>query len=106
MVIIKNKQVGECMMQFKKVFMKVLLLLEMGAFGHMYFFGKNGIAALQTQKKVVVGLKHTIVQLDNEVIRLEKEIYAWQTDDFYKEKIAREQLQMARKGDELFYIGT
>jgi len=32
-------------------------------------------------------------------------MFAWQTDDFFKEKVAREQLQMARKGDELFYIG-
>ena len=94
------------MIQLKKVFMKVLLLLEMAAFGHVYFLGNNGIAALQKQKNVVVDLKNNIVQLDNEVARLEKEIYAWQSDDFYKEKIAREQLQMARKGDELFYIGT
>ena len=41
------------------------------------------------------------MQLKNEIAQLEKEMYAWQTDDFYKEKIAREQLQMARKGDEL-----
>jgi hypothetical protein len=44
--------------------------------------------------------------MKDEIEQLEQEIYAWQTDDFYKEKVAREQLQMARKGDELFYIGT
>ena len=86
--------------------MKVLLLLEMVAFSYLYFFGTNGIQALQDQKKVVVNLKENIMQLDTEVTQLEKEIYAWQTDDFYKEKVAREQLQMARKGDELFYIGS
>lgn len=86
--------------------MKVLLLLEMAAFGHIYFFGNNGIKVLQEQKNGVVELKHAITHLDDEVAQLEKEIYAWQTDDFYKEKVAREQLQMARKGDELFYIGT
>lgn len=86
--------------------MKVLLLLEMAVFGHIYFFGNNGIKVLQEQKNGVIELKHAITQLDDEVAQLEKEIYAWQTDDFYKEKVAREQLQMARKGDELFYIGT
>ena len=94
------------MKRLKKLFMKVLLLTEMAAFAHMYFFGANGIAVLQSQKNVVVDLKNNIHHLDAEVAQLEKEIYAWQTDDFYKEKIAREQLQMARKGDELFYIGA
>lgn len=93
------------MIRLKRIFMKFLLLLEMAAFGHAYIFGNNGIKALQAQKNVVVDFKKNIVQLDNELARLEKEIHAWQTDDFYKEKIAREQLQMARKGDELFYIG-
>ena len=36
------------MIQFKKLFMKVLLLTEMAAFAHMYFFGANGIAVLQS----------------------------------------------------------
>ena len=94
------------MIRFKKMFMKVLLLFEMAAFGHIYFFGNNGIKVLQEQKNGVIELKHAITQLDDEVAQLEKEIHAWQTDDFYKEKVAREQLQMARKGDELFYIGT
>ncbi|HLC07261.1 MAG TPA: septum formation initiator family protein [Candidatus Babeliales bacterium] len=94
------------MVRVKKMFMKVLLVVEMAAFGHLYFFGNNGIKALQNQKVVVVDLEKNITQLNDEVIQLEQEMHVWQTDDFYKEKIAREQLQMARKGDELFYIGT
>lgn len=94
------------MIQVKKIFMRLLLIIEMAAFGHLYFFGNNGIKALQNQKGVVVDLEKNIIQLKNEVVQLEQEIYVWQNDDFYKEKIAREQLQMARKGDELFYIGT
>jgi len=41
------------MVHIKKTFMKVLLLIEMVAFGHVYLFGHNGIKALQTQKNVV-----------------------------------------------------
>jgi cell division protein FtsB len=92
-------------MRIKPMLMKILLGAEMIAFGHIYFFGSNGIQMLQTQKNVVEDLKKDILVLDTEIAQLEKEIYAWQTDDFYKEKVAREQLQMARKGDELFYIG-
>ena len=43
-------------------------------------------------------------QLQQEVKTIQEDIDLWKTDDFYKEKIAREQLQMARKGDKLFYI--
>ena len=92
-------------MKVKKLLLKVLLVCEMAAFCHVYFFGNNGIASLQVQKRVVEDLKKDILVLDGEIAQLEKEMYAWQTDDFYKEKVAREQLQMARKGDELFYIG-
>lgn len=94
------------MVRLKKICLRLFLLLEMVLFGHLYFFGTNGIQALQDQRKAVISLKEDIVLLDGQVAQLEKEIYAWQTDDFYKEKVAREQLQMARKGDELFYIGV
>ncbi len=94
------------MKQPKKIFMRIVLFTEMMAFGYFYLFGSNGISMLHHQIDVVVGLEKNITQLKNEVTQLEEEIYKWETDDFYKEKIAREQLQMARKGDELFYIGT
>jgi cell division protein FtsB len=94
------------MVRLKKIFMRVLLLLEMVAFGHIYFFGNNGIKTLQHQRNGVAELQKNVAMLNDEINQLEKEIYVWQTDDFYKEKIAREQLQMARKGDELFYIGA
>lgn len=94
------------MVHLKRIFMKIVLCVEMVLFGYVYFFGINGIAALQNQKLNVATLQKNIMLLNDEIARLKNEIYAWQTDDFYKEKVAREQLQMARKGDELFYVGT
>jgi cell division protein FtsB len=93
-------------MRIKKAFMRLLLMAEMTALGYLYFFSTNGIEALQKQRAVVTHLEKNVVELKKEIEHLEQEMHAWQTDDFYKEKIAREQLQMARKGDELFYIGT
>ncbi|HSC24766.1 MAG TPA: septum formation initiator family protein [Candidatus Babeliales bacterium] len=93
------------MIYIKKIFIRCVVLLEITLFTQLYFFGPNGIVELRNQEKVVFTLKKTIDTLREEVIKVEKEIHAWQTDDFYKEKVAREQLQMARKGDELFYIG-
>ena len=97
---------GGSMARAKKMFMKIILMAEMALFCQIYFFGKNGIAVLQSQRAVVADLEKNVTMLNDEIAHLEQEMYAWQNDDFYKEKIAREQLQMARKGDELFYIGT
>jgi cell division protein FtsB len=94
------------MVRVKKAAMRLFLILEMVAFGYLYIAGKNGMQSLGNQRSAVVVMEHKIAQLNTEVVSLEKEIYVWQTDDFYKEKVAREQLQMARKGDELFYIGA
>lgn len=94
------------MIQVKKIAMRLFLVLEMFAFGYVYVCGKNGLQSLRKHKITVTDLKKNIVQLNQEVASLEHEIHVWQSDDFYKEKVAREQLQMARRGDELFYIGA
>ena len=85
--------------------MNLVLLVEIGFFAHIYFFGKNGIAALQKQRGMVEKINEDIVQLSGEISAIERDIFAWKNNDFFKEKIAREQLQMARKDDILFYVG-
>lgn len=92
-------------MKLKHMVVYGILMVEMIAFGHMYLFGKNGLHGVHEQKKVLAQLQQTIDQLQKEVDVLASEIMEWETNDFYKEKIAREQLQMARKGDKLFYRG-
>ena len=94
------------MVRLKKMCMRLLLLVEMAVFGYLYVYGINGIQTLKKQCAVVFDTEKNVTLLKNDVEQLEKEIYAWQTNDFYKEKVAREQLQMARKGDEIFYIGV
>ena len=92
-------------MKTKQIVMRTILMVEMVVFVHLYIFGKNGLQLLQVQKKQLQELQATAQTLHNDVELLEQEIFAWETNDFYKEKIAREQLQMARKDDKLFYIG-
>lgn len=93
-------------MRFKQMIVRALLIAEMFVFGHMYVFGKNGLQMVRVQTKQLQSLQGTVDQLQKEVDALEGDISMWETNDFYKEKIAREQLQMARKGDKLYYIGT
>lgn len=94
------------MLYMKKLCMRFLLLMEIGVFGYIYFFGTNGLQALQSQQMIAAGLQKEVEQMKEEIQQLTQEMYVWQNDSFYKEKIAREQLQMARKGDEIFYIGA
>ncbi len=45
-----------------------------------------------------------IDQLKKLIEKLEIGIKEWQKYEFYKEKIAREELQMAREGDYIYYF--
>jgi cell division protein FtsB len=92
-------------MKLKQMIVRGILVVEMVAFGYMYLFGKNGLQVVHEQNKVLVLLQQTVDQLQTEIDGLTSDIMQWETNDFYKEKIAREQLQMARKGDKLFYRG-
>ena len=91
-------------MQIKKTIVNVFLLSEMVCFIYLYLLGTNGIKILQNQRLMVYELLKELELAEKEVKQLQEELYVWQTDDFYKEKVAREQLQMARKDDKLFYI--
>lgn len=93
-------------MRITFIVVRVLLLVELIVLVHIYIFGKNGLCLLETQKKHLYDLEHTIDDLQKEVDSLEHDIHEWKVNDFHKEKIAREQLQMARKDDKLFYIGS
>lgn len=93
-------------MRIKPTMLKITLMIEMCVFGCMYIFGKNGLQLLDVQKKELHALRTILEELQKEVVGIESEMSAWQAYDFYKEKVAREQLQMARKGDKLFYRGS
>lgn len=49
-------------------------------------------------------LEVAIARLHSEVDDLQSSIADWQTYPFYREKYARERLQMAHKGDEIYLI--
>jgi len=92
-------------MQIKKILLRVFLVAEIVVLSYVYLCGKSGLYALQQARTDVKKLDQEIVLAKNEVAQLESKISAWETDDFYKEKFAREQLQMARRDEEIFYVG-
>lgn len=83
---------------------RIFLLSELLIFCSVYFFcvdGRPKIHKLCVENSI---LEEELKVLTNEIDEIENEKLAWNTDPFYKEKVAREQLQMARKDDEIFFI--
>ena len=92
------------MKEFKRSALRVFFCIEILVFVGIYFFGVHGIQALMRLQEENVCLEREIVALKAGVAELESDIHVWNSQPFYKEKIAREQLQMARSGDTVYYV--
>ncbi|MCL5875882.1 MAG: septum formation initiator family protein [Candidatus Dependentiae bacterium] len=92
------------MHESKRWIMSLLLAGELLFFSFTFFFGSHGIQALHELRKEITLLQGDIVILENEVDVLNADIIQWRENDFYREKMAREQLQMARKEETIYYI--
>ena len=92
------------MKEIKRGLLRIFFTLETIGFVFMYLFGAQGMQVLWQLHKENLFLEKELLQLHTDVAQLEKEIVNWEHDSFSKEKLAREQLQMARKGDEIYYI--
>jgi len=92
------------MKTIKRIFLRVFFVLELIVFGFVYACGPHGFYALQELEQQNNQLQTDAAMLKQEVQMLERKIAQWHAHPFYKEKIAREQLQMARKGDKIYYV--
>jgi cell division protein FtsB len=102
----QNKKNAEIVMA-KKIGYKVvagLLVGELLVFVVMYVAGGQGLRAVHALQHENQELYAELVLLKKDVDALEVSLKEWHEKDFYKEKIAREQLQMARAGDTVYYI--
>jgi len=77
---------------------------EIIVFTVFYIFGSNGMQQMIQLQKQQEDIEVKITQAKCEVAVLNKQIADWEASSFCKEKVAREQLQMAREGDEVYYI--
>lgn len=92
------------MKAIKRIFLRVFFGVELFVFALVYVFGPHGLYALRELENQNNTLQAEAATLKQEVQELEDKIAQWDAHPFYKEKIAREQLQMARKGDKIYYI--
>lgn len=90
------------MKEIKKKFLRIFLLVEIIIFASVYFFGKNGYQLIKEINKKNLKIESEILKLKKEINDLELQINQWNKDPYYKEKIAREKLQMAKQSEELY----
>ena len=93
------------MKKMQQHMLRTFFALELVAFGYLYVFGNNGLQSLRVVAQENADIECEIEHLNQEVAALEVEITAWNQHPFYREKIAREQLQMARRDDRIYFVG-
>ena len=90
--------------QLKKKFLRFFLGIEIVVFGATYFWGAHGLRALINKSQKNVELEHKLGVLQDGIRELETQIEQWHVHPFYRERIAREKLQMARKDEQIYFI--
>ena len=92
------------MKKLKHTLLLSVFAIEICAFIGVYIFGTRGVRALKKLQHSNAQLEQEINRLNNQLQTQKKEVDVWRKHAFYKEKIAREQLQMARKNDQIFLV--
>jgi cell division protein FtsB len=88
----------------RRSMVRMFIYTEFALLGMWYLFGPQGIPAITKLQDECLQEEQLLVSLKTEVAELEGEIVRWESDPFFKEKIAREQLQLVRSGDEVYYV--
>ena len=83
---------------------RIFVVAEVIIFLGFYIWGANGLSALSHLKNDIESQAALVMQLRAEVSQLESMITTQMQHPFFQEKIAREQLQMARANEEIYLI--
>lgn len=89
-------------MEIKKIILRVFFIGEIALFLGFYFFGAHGLPQIREYKKQNAQLVGDISQLEKQVSNITRELEEWETYPFYKERFARQELQMGKPGEELY----
>lgn len=101
----KTLKEGELKMVItKRHMLRIFFMFEIVIFVGIYFFSAQGLRVLQGMQTENEQVYEEITYLKDEIAVLEEQVADWEHNSFYKEKIAREELQMAKKGDEVYFL--
>ena len=88
----------------KKLIMPLIFAAELFLFALFYYYGAHGLRVVQQLKQENQLIELQMAQVNQEIALLEEEINTWRTEPFYKEKLAREQLNMLRDDEESYLL--
>lgn len=86
---------------FKRLVLSVLLI-ESIFFCVLYCFGPNGMHILSSLRAQKVYILADIENLKRDIVQIKQEL-EYSQGDFYKEKMARERLQMKKNNEIVFF---
>lgn len=88
----------------KRTILRCLFGLQIIIFSGVYFFGSQGLNHLWQLRQENNEITQQLQAIQTEVDALQQEVVDWTQHPFYQEKVAREQLQMARPDETIYYV--
>lgn len=88
----------------KRAISRGLFVIELCIFSWVYLFGLHGFYHLLELRSECDLMQQKLVCKKADIDMLKEQIIDWNVHSFYKEKMAREQLQMARNSELIYYI--
>lgn len=82
----------------------LLILLALIFVVRSFIVGSNGFQSYLSVKKEFKSQQENFIALQNEVVEIKKEIQQLKEGGFFIEKIAREDLQMARPSEKMYIL--
>ena len=90
------------MKDVKKLIMRVAFGCEILFILFFYILGSKGLAAIKIGKQEIVVLQDKMIALEDDKNKLVNQLDDWNDLPFYKERVARNELQMANKNDQIY----
>ncbi len=91
------------MVYYKTIIIRFLCMGEILFFLINFLYAENGLPAILSLQHENEHLMKEIQQIKESLIAMEEQLLEWNRYPYYKEKVAREQLQMVRN-DEVIYF--
>ena len=92
------------MLSIKQKLLRGFFLLEVILFTMFCFFGPSGVSVISEVEKENELLSKEVLRLEQEVVELENKVDSWRNDPFKVEKLSRENLQMSKNGEEVYFV--
>lgn len=90
--------------ELKKIGFKSFWALEVLFFLYFYIFSKNGIISIKRLEIINKSYKCDIINLQNDIVKLKKDLSDWDSNNDYKMLVARKDLQLGYDNEEYYII--